>query len=165
MSKRVIYRLIHTAGPLVGPPHPVSNLRPALYNGVPDQAKTNAYSPNELHSHLPINADKFQLDNALKQLDKLNHDFWVESNQRFHQSRHAYLEAQKYRLAHAKTSEERAAMEEEHLAEFYASWVQTMRPLQHEYTATWLRGQYGSILTAARMNWRHWMKRLNSFLG
>jgi len=84
MSKQGITRLLHTTILrnqilLVGPPHPISNLRPVLYNGVPDdQSKTNAYSPNELQSHVPTNPDKFQLDHSMKSLDKFNHDFWAE---------------------------------------------------------------------------------------
>jgi apoptogenic protein 1 len=83
MSKQGITRLLHTTilrnQILVGPPHPLSNLRPVLYNGVPDDhSKTNAYSPNELQSHVPTNPDKFQLDTSMKSLDKLNHDFWAE---------------------------------------------------------------------------------------
>jgi len=91
MSKRtILLRFLHTTIPqnqiLVGPPHPVSNLRPVLYNGIAhddDHAKPiNAYSPNELQSHIPIDPDKFQLDLTLKALDKFNHDFWVEVSTR-----------------------------------------------------------------------------------
>jgi Apoptogenic protein 1 len=83
MSKQGIARLLHTTilrnQILVGPPHPLSNLRLVLYNGVlEDHSKTNAYSPNELQSHVPTNPDKFQLDTSMKSLDKLNHDFWAE---------------------------------------------------------------------------------------
>lgn len=62
---------------LVGPPHPISNLRPVLYNGIPDQTKTNAYSPNELRPNLSLDPTKFQLDLTLQRLDKFNHDFWL----------------------------------------------------------------------------------------
>lgn len=62
---------------LVGPPDPVSNLRPVLYNGLPDQTKTNAYSPQELRAH-PIDPNKFELDLASQRIDKLNHEFWTE---------------------------------------------------------------------------------------
>jgi hypothetical protein len=186
MSKRGIVRLLHTTilrnQMLVGPPHPLSNLRPALYNGVrDDQPKTNAYAPNEFQSHVTINPDKFQLDNSLRSLDKLNHDFWAEvsvrfpivtlvltpnqSNRRFHQQRDAYVNTHKGRLDAATSPEERAAMEEQVMNEFYGSWVQTMRPIQHEYTTTWLHGQYGGILTAARMTWRLWMGSINRTVG
>jgi hypothetical protein len=74
MSKRIA-RTLHI---LVGPPHPVSNLRPALYNGLPDQSKSNAYSRNELCSDIPVDPNKFQLDLTLQRIDKSNHEFWVQ---------------------------------------------------------------------------------------
>jgi hypothetical protein len=61
---------------LVGPPDPVSNLRPVLYDGLPDQKKTNAYSSRELRAH-PMDPHKFELDLASQRLDKFNQEFWT----------------------------------------------------------------------------------------
>jgi len=110
MSKRAISRLIHTnSSTLIGPPHPVSNLRPALYNGVPERSKTNSYSSNELRSHIPVDSDKFQLDNALNALDKLNHNFWVDVSSKLVQgcytwrncrATNAFIKVEKHILMH-----------------------------------------------------------------
>lgn len=75
MSKRAISRTLHI---LVGPPHPISNLRPVLYNGLPDQLKSNNYSPHELRADIPVDPTKFQLDLTLQRIDKTNHEFWVQ---------------------------------------------------------------------------------------
>jgi apoptogenic protein 1 len=74
MSKHIARRF-HI---LVGPPHPVSNLRPVLYNGLPHHSKSNAYSPHELRDELPVDSHKFQLDLTLQRIDKYNHEFWVQ---------------------------------------------------------------------------------------
>ncbi|CCA70977.1 hypothetical protein PIIN_04910 [Serendipita indica DSM 11827] len=164
MSKLKTIRRLHTSlitrNTLVGPPHPVSNLRPVLYNGLPDQTQTNNYSPRELRSHVPVDGTKFQLELSMQRIDKFNHEFWADSNKRFYETKDAFLRARQPRLDLAKTPEERSQMEEEHLAEFYRFWVLSERDTQRQYTSEWLRAQYGSIWTAARFVWQGWMQRL-----
>ena len=75
---RRLYTAAAARNKLVGPPHPVSNLRPVLYDGLPDQAQSTNYSPRELRSHIPVDGTKFQLDLSMQRIDKFNHDFWAD---------------------------------------------------------------------------------------
>lgn len=68
--------------------------------------------------------------------------------------KHAFLAARKPRLELARSPEERAQMEDDHLAEFYRLWMETERNNQRQYTSEWLRGQYGALWTALRLKWQ-----------
>ncbi|PVF99116.1 hypothetical protein CPB86DRAFT_703866, partial [Serendipita vermifera] len=171
MSKRVFSRQLHITATtksgiksvLVGPPHPVSNIRPILYDGqLPDQTPTNAYSAREVQPHNETSGDphKFQLNLTLQRLDRFNHDFWLDSNTRFHSAQEKFMQKLRPRLDLAKTPEERATMEEEHLTQFYRQWSSNEREVQRQYTREWTRSQYSSIWFAAKMTWRSWVARI-----
>lgn len=82
--RRVLSRRLHTSRPhargdLVGPPDPLSNLRPVVYGGLPESAPsaTRFYSEAELRGkqHDP---HEFSLNFARAQLDALNHAYWAD---------------------------------------------------------------------------------------
>ncbi|KAG8855568.1 hypothetical protein FRB91_001989 [Serendipita sp. 411] len=165
MSKQRISRAFHAANKskkiLVGPPHPISNIRPTLYDGLPDQTPTKGYSPRDLSSHEAVDPDRFQLNLSMQRLDKFNHEFWADSNTRFHTMKEAYLNSRKGMLELATTPEERSRMEEDHLAEFYRLWVFSERPTQRRYNSQWLKYQYTLIWTTARMTLNRWIRKLS----
>jgi apoptogenic protein 1 len=192
MSKRAFNRFLHITARtksgiksvLVGPPHPVSNIRPVLYDGqLPDRTATNAYSAREVQPPRDAASDptKFQLDLTLQRLDRFNHNFWLDvrfffqrfrlvvftpsvhrlqSNTRFHVAQEKFLQKLRPRLDLAKTPEERGRMEEEHLTQFYRQWSSNERAVQQQYTREWTRAQYSSIWFAAKMTWRSWVARI-----
>lgn len=78
-----IHRRIHTSSAslqaLVGPPDPVSHLRPVLYGGSAKLVKTreHPYSLDEFDSKGPPALELWE-KRHLEQTDKFNHDYWAE---------------------------------------------------------------------------------------
>jgi hypothetical protein len=82
--RRVLSRGLHKSRPhakgcLVGPPDPLSNLRPVVYGGDPEPhpSATGFYTEAELQGtqHDP---HEFSLNFAKTQLDALNHGYWAD---------------------------------------------------------------------------------------
>ncbi|KAL5529618.1 hypothetical protein ACEPAG_5603 [Sanghuangporus baumii] len=154
---------------LVGPPDPVSNLRPVIYDeveSIPSLRKRRekgkegdsvAGGENTLSlakrtqattSH-PYQLDEFSGDPLDYQwrlersrLDAYNHAFWRDSNTRFETAKQAVLSS----LPEDASPEAREAA----LSEFYGKWLQQEHERLREYSNEWNRRNFGGIMLAAR---------------
>ncbi|KAJ7219293.1 hypothetical protein GGX14DRAFT_591290 [Mycena pura] len=145
----VCARWLHSSHPVcdrVGPPHPISNMRPMIYDNDEAPASTcRAYHPYSLHEFDPEPTNPHQLQWKLQrqQLDEFNHAFWLESNTRFERSKEEALS----RLPSTAT-----VVEKEHaLSEFYRQWLLQEERRVGEYTEEWRQRNKASLILAARV--------------
>jgi len=152
--------------PLVGPPDPLSNLRPVLY-GPPsklEDIRSSPYSVTEFsESQAPPTAN--EQTEALEwrweqeSLDAFNQAFWTDNNMRFEAARRDILAAHPPlppdSPPEALTARERAL--EATISEFYANWVNQQRSHYADYTREWYRRNWGGILGVVRRRWEKWM--------
>ncbi|KAG6334836.1 hypothetical protein ID866_4258 [Astraeus odoratus] len=167
---RHFVRTLHTSVKrqhLVGPNHPISNLRPVIYTDVPNtpaalhkfKPKTNVnhpYSLREFSDTPPSNNHALELQYQLKreQLDALNHNYWTESNTRF--------EAAKASVLSSLPDSASAEMREHALSEFYTKWVVQERDRQEAYSIEWRKCNLENIVLAARVQYHRLRRRIFS---
>ncbi|KAI0283042.1 hypothetical protein BGY98DRAFT_911899 [Russula aff. rugulosa BPL654] len=134
-------RLFHSSVPTanyVGPPDPMSNIRPVLYDDLSSttaESSKHPYSLDEFHNDSEDTLE-YQWKLQQQQLDAFNDAFWRDTNTRF--------EAAK------ATAEQR----EEHLGEFYKNWVLQETARQEEYDSEWRRRSMQEIKLAARVSYQ-----------
>ncbi|KAH9966799.1 hypothetical protein BC827DRAFT_1089330, partial [Russula dissimulans] len=153
-------RLFHSslrASDYVGPPDPVSNIRPVLYD---DPASTNADSATAPLRH-PYSLDEFRDDADTleyqwklqrQQLDAFNNAFWRDTNTRFEAAKDALMSG----LPPHATAEQR----EERLSEFYKNWVLQEARWQKEFDSEWRRRSMQEIKLAARVSYHRLKARI-----
>ncbi|KAK7054842.1 hypothetical protein VNI00_003305 [Paramarasmius palmivorus] len=147
-SHRLLHASSRVSRDLIGPPDPISNIRPVIYDDVPtppppsllyhpyslaefDPEPTRNESANELHWKL-----------QRKQLDELNHNFWLDSNLRFEGGKKAVLES---------LPSSASAIDKEHaLSEFYKQWLMQEKPRLDEYDRLYRAKNTEVIILAAR---------------
>jgi len=122
---------------LVGAPHPLSNIRPVIYNGraplrqLKNIETVHPYSLEEFEpstSRLMHAGARREAWNAERQrLDAMNHRFWSNSNRRF-QSAEQRLQQ---RLPQTCSQEDK----ERTIGQFRLKWLEQESPLQNAYNA------------------------------
>ncbi|KAF8580878.1 hypothetical protein K439DRAFT_265203 [Ramaria rubella] len=120
---------------LVGPPDPVSNIRPILFEGqAPSQGnQRHPYSLTEFGARDEDNID-LQWRFEREQLNAFNHAFWRDSNTRFMIGKQYVIQQFQGREdAHTVKDKEKA------LSEFYSRWSIQETTRQAKYTAEWNR--------------------------
>jgi apoptogenic protein 1 len=73
-------RLLHVSAPrrdLVGPPDPVSNLRPVIYDDPPTPASSASSHPYSLREFTG-DTREYQWKVQRQELDSFNHKFWTD---------------------------------------------------------------------------------------
>ncbi|KAK7446384.1 hypothetical protein VKT23_014589 [Stygiomarasmius scandens] len=155
-------RLLHTSSPcsgaLVGPPDPISHLRPVIYNDVPKppppSLRHHPYSLSEFDPESERNQSPHELHWKLQrqQLDDLNQNFWLDSNCRFEAAKQAVIES----LPSSST----ALDKERALSEFYKHWLMQERSRLDEYTDGWRSRNVACILLSARVHWQNFASAL-----
>ncbi|KAG9016723.1 hypothetical protein FRB90_002361 [Tulasnella sp. 427] len=166
---------------LVGSPDVISNLRPAIYDGVwfkavetipddpatwssstlihPDKETEHPYALSEFPLHQerePFFEEKQEWrmqERLMKQsLDAFNHAFWTDTNTRFNAYKHFIETSTKSSPEYAAASPE---VQEELLldatASFYRLWQRTEEKRQKAYTKEMYRRTWGLIWYGARM--------------
>ncbi|KAI9509613.1 hypothetical protein F5148DRAFT_1011988 [Russula earlei] len=161
-SKLRALRLLHSsvrASDYVGPPDPVSNIRPVLYDD-PGSTSANRAAASPPH---PYSLDEFRDDSDTleyqwklqrQQLDTFNHAFWRDTNTRF--------EAAKAVAVNGCPSHATAEQREECLSEFYKNWVLQEALRQEDYDAEWRRRSAQEIKLAARVTYQRLKARFKS---
>ncbi|KAL5489907.1 hypothetical protein ACEPAI_4739 [Sanghuangporus weigelae] len=157
---------------LVGPPDPVSNLRPVIYDeveSIPSWRKrkgkgkegdsvvelgggentSSLVKRKQATTSHPYQLDEFSGDPLDYQwrlersrLDAYNHAFWKDSNTRFETAKQAVLSS----LPEDASPETREAA----LSEFYGKWLQQEHERLRGYSNEWNRRNFGGIMLAAR---------------
>jgi hypothetical protein len=149
-------RLLHSSARscnLVGPPDPVSNLRPVLYTDLPSSPRPKLRHPYSLTDFAGGKQDDdLQWRLQRLQLDAINHNFWTDSNSRFEAAKQSVLSS----LPESSTplARERA------LSELYRKWVLQESRRQDIYTTEWRKQNVEAIVFAARMECRNLLARI-----
>ncbi|KZT26373.1 hypothetical protein NEOLEDRAFT_1155868 [Neolentinus lepideus HHB14362 ss-1] len=163
LSRSACYRrrLLHTTAPskdLVGPPDPVSNLRPVYYDD-PLPVRWHPYSLEEFSDPEVENAGPSVQDLELQykllrqQLDAFNHAFWTDSNLRFESAKSMILQS----LPSSSTPQDRDIA----LAHFYQQWLNQESARQQQYTAEFRRRSWDGLVLAARVEYAKLKARLS----
>jgi hypothetical protein len=160
---RVLSRSLHVSSAsrhLVGPNHPVSNLRPIIYT---DTLTPPTSHSQERHVNHPYSLHEFtdvpqnhtlelQYKLAREHLDAFNHHYWTDSNTRFEAAKQSVLTS----LPESASPETR----ENALSEFYKKWVMQEKTRQNEYSDEWRKRNWDTILLAARVEYQRFKQRL-----
>ncbi|KAJ6496696.1 hypothetical protein C8R47DRAFT_973009 [Mycena vitilis] len=152
-------RCLHASRPLcdrVGPPHPISNMRPILYDDdVPPPTSSRASHPYSLHEFDPEPTSPYKLQWKLQrqQLDEFHHAFWLESNTRFERGKEQALS----RLPSTAT----ALDKERALSEFYGQWLVQEERQTGAYTEEWRQRNMASLNLAARVTYSKLARRFS----
>ncbi|XP_020513255.2 cytochrome c oxidase assembly factor 8 [Labrus bergylta] len=121
----------------IGPPNPLSNLRPIVYH-VPE-------NETELEKHLR---------HLRQETEDWNHDFWTKQNITFSKDKEAFIISQlnaKGLTARDETGRRRTLGSEE-MAEFYKSFLDTNRTRHANYNKEWYRRNFTITLLMARVS-------------
>ncbi|TCD68904.1 hypothetical protein EIP91_009454 [Steccherinum ochraceum] len=145
-SRHIQPRLLHSTSvrhDLVGPPDPVSNLRPVVYDDAPPEIR----SPNDTHPYslkeFRGDAREYQWKMQRQQLDAYNLAYWTDSNTRFEGAKQAMLTS----LPESTTEEER----EFALSEFYYRWLVQEEERSKLYNEQWNKQNWSTIWLGARV--------------
>ncbi|KAI1795840.1 hypothetical protein LXA43DRAFT_989715 [Ganoderma leucocontextum] len=135
---------------LVGPPDPVSHLRPVIYDDAPPPPPEtrHPYSLKEFTG----DTREYQWKMQRQELDAFNHQFWKESNTRFYGAKEAVLRS----LPEETTPEQREVA----LSEFYRRWVAQERKRLDEYGEEMRRRNWATIALGARVQYEKFVSRI-----
>ncbi|RPD66181.1 hypothetical protein L226DRAFT_609072 [Lentinus tigrinus ALCF2SS1-7] len=136
---------------LVGPPDPVSHLRPVIYDDAPPPPPPQVRHPYSLREFTG-DTREYQWKMQRQEIDSFNHDFWKESNTRFYAAKEAVLQS----LPEGTTPEQREIA----LSDFYHSWVAQERTRLDEYGEEWRRRNWAAILLGARVRYEKFVSRI-----
>ncbi|KIY72166.1 hypothetical protein CYLTODRAFT_367970 [Cylindrobasidium torrendii FP15055 ss-10] len=131
---------------LVGPPHPISHIRPVIYDDVPTPPPPSLlphpYSLAEFDPDPPPGSTSHDMQWKLQrqQLDDLDQNFWMDSNIRFEMGKAAVLES--LPPTASQIDKENA------LSEFYKQWVLLQGARTDEYTEEWRARNVKSLQSA-----------------
>jgi len=185
-SPIVRIRLFHASASrrhLVAPPHPVSNMRPVIYEDAPSDPQPPAllchpYSLFEFSSTTCNDqASNLELQFRLQrqQLDIFHHKFWldvspppffylhdplpcrVQSNSRFQAAKNAILLS----LPEPTTTIDKEGA----LSEFYKQWNMQEKERTDAYTVEWRRRNRTLVLLEFRIRYQKLTSRISSFLS
>ncbi|OSC99110.1 hypothetical protein PYCCODRAFT_1454052 [Trametes coccinea BRFM310] len=142
---------------LVGPPDPISHLRPVIYDDAPPPPAPSVRHPYSLREFTG-DTREYQWKMQRQELDAFNHAFWLESNSRFYAAKEAVLES----LPEGTGPEQREAA----LSAFYTRWVAQERMRLDAYDAEWRKRNWSTIILGARVRYQEFMSRItNPFRG
>ncbi|KAI0374940.1 hypothetical protein BV20DRAFT_935221 [Pilatotrama ljubarskyi] len=147
-------RAFHTSisrSHLVGPPDPVSHLRPVIYDDAPPPPAPRVRHPYSL-TEFTGDTREYQWKMQRQDLDAFNHAFWLDSNTRFYAAKDAVLQS----LPEGASAEQR----EHALSDFYARWVAQERARMAAYDAEWRKRNWSTIMLGARVRYQEFVARV-----
>ncbi|KAE9409698.1 hypothetical protein BT96DRAFT_1012636 [Gymnopus androsaceus JB14] len=150
-SIRLVHASVPTQRHLVGPPDPISHLRPVIYDDVPAPTPpTILYHPYSLREFDPeparnVNAYEMQWKLQRQQIDDMSQNFWLDSNARFEAAKEAVLAS----LPASATPFDK----ENALSEFYKQWLLQESERVDEYARLWRARNWANIVLAARVEY------------
>lgn len=120
----------------IGPPNPLSNLRPIVY-------------------HIPENETELEkrLRHLRQETEDWNHDFWTKQNITFGKEKEAFIisELKSKGLTLRDEQGRRRALSSEEMAEFYKSFLDKNRTRHAQYNNEWYRRNFTITLLMARV--------------
>ncbi|XP_041669337.1 cytochrome c oxidase assembly factor 8 [Cheilinus undulatus] len=135
----------------IGPPNPLSNLRPIVYR-IPE-------NETELEK---------RLRNLRQETEDWNHDFWTKQNMNFSKEKEAFIISQLSAKGLTLRDEQgrRRTLTSEEMAEFYKNFLDKNRTRHANYNKQWYRRNFTITLLMARVAvtnmWRTVTDRLGS---
>ncbi|KAF8610234.1 hypothetical protein BDV93DRAFT_550071 [Ceratobasidium sp. AG-I] len=137
---------------LVGPPDPVSNIRPVLRGTSTGDGIQIAhpYSVSEFSRSEVVGYSVLALHE--RHLETLNHSFWTDVNTRFNAARQKILDSYPPASSPEGATARDAALEAE-LAAFYRSWLSKEDVRFRAYTMQYYTEQVRGIWLAFRSYW------------
>ncbi|KIM87105.1 hypothetical protein PILCRDRAFT_815565 [Piloderma croceum F 1598] len=153
-------RLLHSssrASNLIGPPHPVSNLRPVLYTDRPPSSQPRPRHPYSLSEFTGGTQDhNLQWRLQRQALDAFNHNYWTDSNTRFEEAKQSVL---------SSLPESSTPLAREHaLSVFYRKWVMQESRRGEVYNIEWRKRNFEEIASAVRIEWRNLQDRVANLM-
>ncbi|KAM9354753.1 cytochrome c oxidase assembly factor 8 [Pholidichthys leucotaenia] len=135
----------------VGPPNPLSNLRPIIY-------------------HIPENETELEkrLRNLRQETEDWNHNFWTNQNINFTKEKEAFIISQLKRKGLTLRDEDgrRQSLSSEEMAVFYKSFLDKNRTRHANYNKEWYRRNFTITFLMARVAlnsmWRTVIERYSS---
>ncbi|XP_034433414.1 cytochrome c oxidase assembly factor 8 [Hippoglossus hippoglossus] len=120
----------------IGPPNPLSNLRPIVY-------------------HIAENESELQrrLRNLRQETEDWNHEFWTKQNITFNKDRDSFIMSQLKAKGLTVRDEQgrRRFLNSEEMAEFYKSFLDQNRTRHMTYNKEWYRRNFTITLLMARV--------------
>ncbi|KAF6716651.1 Apoptogenic protein 1, mitochondrial [Oryzias melastigma] len=135
----------------IGPPNPLSNLRPIIYR-IPEEE-------SELEK---------RLRNLRQDTEDWNHKFWTKQNLNFSKEKEAFIVSQLSvkGLTLRDADGRRRSLSSEEMAVFYKSFLDKNRIRHANYNKEWYRRNFTITLLMARVvlssTWRTFTERWNS---
>ncbi|KAI3368092.1 hypothetical protein L3Q82_026239 [Scortum barcoo] len=124
----------------IGPPNPLSNLRPIVY-------------------HVPENETEVEkrLRHLRQETEDWNHDFWTKQNITFNKEKEAFIVSQLNAKGLGVRDEEgrRRSLNSEEMAVFYKSFLDKNRIRHANYNNEWYRRNFTITLLMARVALRN----------
>uniref|UniRef100_I3K3F7 Cytochrome c oxidase assembly factor 8 n=1 Tax=Oreochromis niloticus TaxID=8128 RepID=I3K3F7_ORENI len=135
----------------VGPPNPLSNLRPIIY-------------------HIPDNETELEkrLRNLRQETEDWNHNFWAKQNITFSKEKEAFIISQLKAKGLTLRDEDgrRRSLSSEEMATFYKNFLDKNRVRHANYNKEWYRRNFTITLLMARVTlnsmWRTVTERQSS---
>ncbi|KAI0831350.1 hypothetical protein BC628DRAFT_1415867 [Trametes gibbosa] len=137
---------------LVGPPDPISHLRPVVYDDAPPPVAQRVPHPYSL-GEFTGNTREYQWKMQRQELDAFNHAFWLDSNSRFYAAKEAVLQSLPETAGGAEQREHA-------LSAFYVRWVAQERTRLDAYNVEWRRRNWSTILLGARVRYQELVSRV-----
>ncbi|KAF9533019.1 hypothetical protein CPB83DRAFT_806762 [Crepidotus variabilis] len=156
-------RLLHVSTrrqDFVAPPHPISHMRPILYDDPPSQSPApylrHPYSLSEFKEENKNagNDCEFQFQVQRQQLDALHQGFWLDSNSRFYAAKEEVLRS----LPESAT----ALDKEVALSTFFSQWSMQEKSRTEDYTKEWRRRNFELIKIGTRVELQNFTRRVSS---
>lgn len=126
----------HSSHDWIGPPHPLSNLRPIIYR-VPAHE-----SPLES-----------RLRTLRQQTEDWNHHFWTKQNVTFSKEKESFIISQLKSKGLSLRDEQgrRRSLDSEEMAVFYKSFLDRNKTRHADYNKEWYRRNFSITLLMARV--------------
>ncbi|KDQ60777.1 hypothetical protein JAAARDRAFT_31755 [Jaapia argillacea MUCL 33604] len=151
-------RLFHSSARschLVGPPDPISHLRPVIYDDQPLTTPVDTRHPYSLREFAEqTHDDELHFKLHRQQTDVFNHRYWTDSNTRFEAAKQTVLDS----LPSACTPKDRELA----LSEFYKQWLSQEGQRAADYSTEWRRRNFEGIKLAARVEYQRMQARIAS---
>ncbi|KAJ7581440.1 hypothetical protein C8J56DRAFT_793966 [Mycena floridula] len=152
-------RRLYTSTSLIGPPDPISHLRPVIYDSSASKPPASVVNhPYSLAEFDPAPSDGLLVPNEQfwkmqrKHLHDFNNQFWLDSNTRFEAGKQAILDG--LPSSAAPIDKERA------LSEFYKQWIMQEDSRTENYTREWRRRNVDLIFLEAKVRCQRLVRTL-----
>ncbi|XP_071445898.1 COA8 family protein CG14806, mitochondrial [Hetaerina americana] len=119
---------------LIGPPDPVSNLRPLLF---------------KISETESILEKKFRLQR--EEVQNWNQSFWLQHNNNFYKQKQDYIH--KSTQNNECCSPEKKALTSEEMSSFYKDFLDKNWEIHHKYNMEWYKKNFQLLLLSCQVKW------------